>query len=74
MITELSRLLIGLVLLTFHRQIASWVFRREEQLAKALASRGYQVPAFPTEKAIHDVYFCFGVFICLFSLARITFS
>jgi hypothetical protein len=73
MIAELSRLLVGLVLLAFHRPIASWVLKREEHLAQVMAAKGWHVPSFPSEKTIHDVYFCLAVFICCFSLAQLWF-
>lgn len=73
MITELSRLVVGLILLGFHRQIATWILRQEEQLARVMASKGWYMPQMPTEKTVHDVYFWLGVFICCFSLVRLAF-
>jgi hypothetical protein len=71
MVKELSRLMIGLLLLGFHRQVANWVLRREQQLAAVMTSRGWQVPEFPSEETIHDVYFCLGLLICCFALIEI---
>jgi hypothetical protein len=73
MITELARLAIGLLLLIFHRQVASWILKREERLAQVMAAKGWHVPSFPSEKTIHDVYFILAVFICCFSLAQLWF-
>lgn len=71
MITEVSRLVIGLALLAFHRPVASWILKREETVARMMAAKGWHLPSFPSEKTIHDVYFCMAVFICCFSMAQI---
>ena len=71
MITELSRLLVGLVLLAFHRPVATWILRQEQTLAQTMAAKGWHLPSLPSEKVIHDVYFCIGVFICCFSMAQL---
>lgn len=71
MINQLCRLLVGLLLLGFHRQVANWVLKREMQLARVMTARGWHVPEFPSEKTIHDVYFCLGLIICCFSLVEI---
>ena len=71
MVKELSRLLIGLLLLGFHRQVANWVLKREVQLAQVMTARGWHVPEFPPEKTVHDVYFVLGLLICCFSLIEI---
>ena len=71
MIMELSRLLIGLLVVVFHRPIARTILRCEESIAHRMAAKGWHVPSFPCEKTVHDLYFCLGVFICCFSIGRI---
>lgn len=71
MIMELSRLLVGLVMVLFHRPIAGWILRCEESLVQTMAAKGWHLPSFPSEKTVHDVYFCLGVFIVCFSIGRI---
>jgi len=74
MIMELSRLLVGLLVVVFHRPIARVILRCEETLVQTMAAKGWHVPTFPSEKTVHDIYFCLGVFICCFSMARIYFT
>ena len=74
MIMELSRLLVGLLVVVFHRPIARWILRCEESVVHMMAAKGWHVPSFPSEKTVNDVYFCLGVFICCFSVARIFFT
>ena len=74
MIIELSRLAFGLLIVFFHRQLADFILNRERELAAILSSRGIQLPAFPSTKFAHDLYFCIGTLVALISLARLWFA
>ncbi len=71
MIVELARLILGLLIICFHRQIADFILNREQELAALLSQRGISLPAFPSSKFTHDLYFCIGTFVAILSLARI---
>jgi hypothetical protein len=71
MIIELARLLLGLLIIFFHRQVADFILNRERELASVLSRRGILLPAFPSTKFTYDLYFCIGTFVALVSLARL---
>jgi len=71
MLPEWFRLVLGLLIIMFHRQIADWILVREQEIATLLSRRGWDVPTFPTPQSAHTLYFCFGAFVCVFALLRI---
>jgi hypothetical protein len=71
MIIELARLLLGLLILFFHKQVADFILNRERELASVLSRRGILLPAFPSTKFTHDLYFCIGTLIAMVSLFRL---
>lgn len=71
MIVELARLILGLLIICFHRQVADFILNREQELASLLSQRGIFLPSFPSTKFTHDLYFCLGTFIAIFSLTRL---
>jgi hypothetical protein len=73
MIIEMSRLIMGLLIICFHKQIADFILTREQELASVLSRRGILLPAFPSTKFTHDLYFCIGTLVSIISLARLWF-
>jgi N-acyl-L-homoserine lactone synthetase len=71
MIKDLLRLAVGLLMMSFHREIASFIFVQERQLVDLLARRGWNLPSFSSERAAHDLYFTLGVFVCCMALLRL---
>jgi hypothetical protein len=71
MIVEFTRLLIGVLLMAFHRPVADYVLDLDHVFASMLRSRGMKFPAPPRQSTMHTIYFCLGIFVCLLSLMRI---
>lgn len=74
MIIELARLVLGLLIICFHRQVADFILKREQELADLLSRRGVLLPSFPSPKFTHDLYFCLGTLVSVISLARLWFA
>ena len=71
MFTEVLRLALGLALAFFHRPVADFMLERERSLVITLRSRGLRVPAAPTTELGRTMYFCIGIFMAAWELARI---
>jgi len=74
MIVDIARLLLGLLVMVFHRPLADFIMAREHALVRILRARGVRFPAPPSESLAHNLYFGLGAFICVISMARIWFS
>ncbi len=71
MALEMVRLLLGLVLACFHRPIADYVIQQERSLVLLARQRGLPLPAAPSTESGRNIYFCLGIFVVLFEVARI---
>jgi hypothetical protein len=71
MTVEFTRLACGLIILTFHRQIADWVMEQERALVVLFRQRGVPVPAAPTTETGRNIYFLVGTFVVLYEIIRI---
>lgn len=71
MIVELARLLLGLLIVAYHKPLANFILERERKLADKLSHHGFFLPPFPNDKVIQDVYFVIGAFVACLSLGRI---
>lgn len=71
MIADLFRLLLGLLIIFLHRPIADWILRREQEMASWFSHHGVNLPEFPSNDFAHNLYFCIGIFMACFSMARI---
>ncbi|HEY0564214.1 MAG TPA: hypothetical protein VGC88_01450 [Terriglobales bacterium] len=71
MIVEFMRLLIGVLLMAFHRPVADYALNLDHVFAAMFRSRGVSFPAPPRQTTMHTIYFCLGIFVCLLSLMRI---
>lgn len=74
MIADLARLVLGLIVALFHRPIARFIMDREHALDGFFRRHGVHFPEPPSEATMHNIYFCLGLFISLFSMARIWLS
>jgi uncharacterized membrane-anchored protein len=70
MLLEVSRLLFGLILLAFHRQIAEFMLAQERVLVVLFRQRGLRLPDLDTRTA-YNIYFGVGLFVCILQLFRI---
>ncbi len=71
MLLEFTRLLLGLVIVYFHRPIADYVLEQERLLVGLFRQRGVPMPAAPTTESAHNIYFGIGMFVVLFEMLRI---
>ena len=71
MIIELARIVLGVVMVCFHKPIAQFMHVREQELTTFLVQRGLKVPTFPSVGVTTDVYFCLGIVVFLLSVARL---
>jgi hypothetical protein len=71
MIMELTRLMFGILLLGFHRQVADFVVYHETILVGLLRERGLSFPAAPSTDTARNIYFGIGMFVVLYEFARI---
>jgi hypothetical protein len=70
MLLEVSRLLLGLFLLAFHRKIAEFMLAQERVLVVLFRQRGLRLPDITTSTA-HNIYFGVGLFVCVLQLFRL---
>jgi hypothetical protein len=71
MVADFARLVLGLIVAMFHRPIAQFIMDREHALDGFFRRHGVHFPEPPSEATMHNIYFCLGLFISLFSIARI---
>ncbi len=71
MLMEFTRLLVGLLIVCFHRPIADYVMEHERALVVLARQRGLPLPAAPTTESARSIYFGIGMFVVLFELAKI---
>ena len=71
MAMDFARLVLGLVVAAFHRPIANFIMNREQALLSFFHRHGVHFPDPPSEATLHNIYFCLGLFISLFSIVRI---
>jgi len=71
MAIELTRLLLGLVIALFHRPLAARVMEKERVLDGHFRRRGINLPAPLSDTSAANLYFAFGIFICLLELIKI---
>lgn len=71
MVVEVTRLLFGLLIAAFHRQIADYMMPHERQLVAIFRSRGVPLPDVPKESTAYNVYFSLGVFVAVVEIVRI---
>ncbi|MBV9609506.1 MAG: hypothetical protein JO187_08100 [Acidobacteria bacterium] len=70
MLLEFSRLLAGVLILLFHKQIADFMQAQERTVLVVFRQRGVRIPDL-TNTAARNIYFCLGLFICGYQMFRI---
>ena len=74
MIADFTNLVLGLLVALFHRPIANFILEREHCLDAFFRRHGVHFPEPPSQATAHNIYFCLGLFISLFSIAHIWLS
>jgi hypothetical protein len=70
MVVDVSRLLLGLLIVAFHRPLADFILRQETQLVAIFQQRGLRMPM-PSQATARNLYFSIGMFVSLLSLVRL---
>jgi hypothetical protein len=68
---ELMRLVSGLLIALFHKQIADWILHQEEVLLATARSRGVPYPMPPRRETAYTIYFLMGMSVAIVQLFRI---
>lgn len=71
MTLEVLRLLLGITITLCHRGLAGRILEQERALDSYFRDRGIYLPEPLSERSAQDLYFCIGIFISLFQLAKI---
>jgi hypothetical protein len=71
MLIDVVRLVIGVMLMAFHRPIADFCAEFDHVFAAAVRARGLHLPGPPRPSVLHTVYFCLGIGVSLFAMARL---
>lgn len=71
MVVEVTRLLLGLLIVVFHRPIAMRMMQQERAIDSYFRQRGIALPAPPSDSTAETLYFLLGIFVCLAEAARI---
>ena len=71
MIADISRLIFGMLIVLFHKPISEWILARERELIMWFGHHGLHMPEMPSTDFAHNLYFCIGIFVAFFSMARI---
>ena len=71
MIVEITRLLMALSVMVFHKQVGDFILKQEERLAARLTQRGIFVPEFPSREFAHNLYFVIGVVVSLIAVVQL---
>jgi hypothetical protein len=74
MLADVARLVLGLLVVLFHRPIADFILERERALDTLFRSRGLNLPSPPSQRAAHNIYFILGAFMALFALGHLWLS
>ena len=71
MMTEVTRLVLGLLIAMFHKQVADYIVEQDRALVAMARNRGVSLPQAPTKEFARNLYFCIGIFVAMYELARI---
>jgi hypothetical protein len=71
MILEIARLVFALLILCFHKPIADFILEHERRLVTILSERGLHLPALPSQKLTHDLYFSIGAIASIACVVRL---
>lgn len=68
---ELLRLLMGLLLAGFHRQVSDFIVEQEHAFAGLAQRGGLRLPAPLSVETSRNLFFCMGILVALLQIARI---
>jgi hypothetical protein len=71
MILEITRLVLGALILCFHKQIADFILEHERRLVAMLSQKGIFIPELPSQELTRDLYFSIGVIFCVICVVRL---
>ncbi len=71
MLLEIARLMLGLGIALFHKQLADFIFEQDRSLTALFRQRGLSLPLGPSRETAHNLYFCIGITVAIISLMRI---
>ena len=71
MLLEIARLLLGLGIALFHKQLADFIFEQDRSLTALFRQRGVTLPLGPSREAAHTLYFARGITVAVISMGRI---
>jgi len=71
MALEVTRLLFGLLLLAFHRQVADFVLEQDRLLIVMFRRRGLTLPSALSTETARNVYFGLGLLVVAIEALRI---
>jgi hypothetical protein len=71
MILEIARLVLALLILCFHRQIADFILEHERRLVIMLNQRGLRLPDVPSRELVRNVYFSIGAIASVACMVRL---
>jgi len=74
MILEIARLVLALLILCFHRQIADFILEHERRLVILLNQHGLRLPDVPSRELTRDLYFSIGIIASLGCVVRLWFT
>ena len=71
MLLEIARLMVGLGIALFHKQLADFIFEQDRSLTALFRQRGVALPLGPSRETARNLYFCVGITVAIISLMRI---
>jgi hypothetical protein len=71
MMTEVTRLALGLLIALFHKPLADFIVKQDRALELLARSRGVSLPQTPAQETARNLYFGIGIFVAMYELIRI---
>jgi hypothetical protein len=71
MLIDVARLMVGVLLMAFHRPVADFFADLDHGFAAAVRARGLYLPTPPKQSVMHTLYFCLGICVSLFAMTRL---
>lgn len=71
MITEITRLALGLLIAFFHKPLSDYIVAKDTALVELARDRGVNLPEAPPQETARNLYFCTGIFVASYELFRI---